>query len=157
VTATARIATKLRAQDGVGLVELLIALLVLNVGIFATLGAFASAATTLRRASHISTAAAIADKEMEALRNTAYGSLPATTQTIASWPSSPDGRSYKVLVTPVSSGAQSSNGSTAVRVMQVQVSDNADNNRILVTSTSTFSHCNQAGLGTGSDPNPCQS
>ena len=40
---------------------------------------------------------------------------------------------------------------------RLQLSDPNDNNRILVTSTSTFSHCNQAGLGTGSDPNPCQS
>jgi Tfp pilus assembly protein PilE len=151
-----RLAARLRNEDGIGLIELLIALLVLNIGIFATFGAFTSAAVTLRRASHISTAAAIADQEMEALRNTAYANLPGTTLTIDPWPSSPDGRSYKVVVTP-SSGAQTPTGSTAVKVMQVQVSDDGDSNKILVTSTSTFSHCNQAGLGTGADPNPCQS
>ena len=58
-----RLKAKLRNEDGVGLIELLIALLVLNVGIFATLGAFASAATTIRTASHISTAAALSDKQ----------------------------------------------------------------------------------------------
>ena len=145
-----RLAAKLRSEDGVGLIELLIALLVLNVGIFATLGAFTSAATTIRRASHISTTAAIADKEMETLRNTAYSNLPTTTQTTDPWLNSPDGRSYKVQVTP-SSGAQTATGSTAVKVMQVQVSDDADGNKILVTSTSTFSRCTQAGVG-GSDP-----
>src|SRR5207244_4832043 len=60
-----RLVAKLRGEDGLGLVELLIALLVLNVGIFATLGAFTSAATAINRASHVSTASAVADKHVE--------------------------------------------------------------------------------------------
>jgi Tfp pilus assembly protein PilV len=64
-----RLAAKFRAEDGIGLIELLIALLVLNVGVFATLGAFTSAATTIRRASHVSTAAAVGDRYMEWFRN----------------------------------------------------------------------------------------
>ena len=69
------LAARMRNEDGFGLIELLIALLVLNVGIFATLGAFTSAASTLKRSSRISTAAAIADQEIEALHNLKYSQI----------------------------------------------------------------------------------
>ena len=94
------LAARMRNEDGMGLIELLIALLVLNVGIFATLAAFTSAASTLRRSSRVSTAAAIADQEIETLHNLKYSQIvnvgPAT------WPNAPDGGSYtyQVVVTP---------------------------------------------------------
>lgn len=153
MTATARIAAKLRAEDGIGLVELLIALLVLNVGIFATLGAFASAATTLRRASHISTAAAVADRYMECFRDTAYTSIqwPMTSGSCTSTAvTGPDGRTYNLSAT-ITSGSQGTGGSTQVKLVTLQVSDPGDSNKVLVTSSSTFSRCTQAGVG-GSDP-----
>jgi Tfp pilus assembly protein PilV len=165
VTATAsidgrfrgRLTAKLRNEDGIGLIELLIALLVLNVGIFATLGAFASAATTLRRASHISTAAALADKQMEAYRNASYASIPPacnptpTSSTTTTTPTGADGRQYTVTTT-ASCASQGTGGSAFVKQITLQVSDPpADNSRILVTSSSTFSRCTQAGVG-GSDP-----
>lgn len=156
------LAARLRNEDGLGIVELLIALLVLNVGIFATLGAFSSAALTLRRASHISTAAAIVDKQMEAYRNSSYASIPPacnptpTSSTSTSTVVGADLRSY-TLTTTASCGSQGTGGSSQVKQVTLQVTDPGDQNRILVTSTSTFSHCNQAGLGTGSDPSPCQS
>ena len=152
----------MREEDGLGLIELLIALLVLNVGIFATLGAFTSAATTLRRASRISTAAAFADKQMETYRNSAYSAIPPacnptpTSSTTTTTVVGADQRNY-TLTTTASCGSQQAGGSSQVKQVTLQLSDPNDNNRILVTSTSTFSHCNQAGLGTGSDPNPCQS
>lgn len=151
-----RLAAKLRNEDGIGLIELLIALLVLNVGIFATLGAFASAATTIRRASHISTAAALADKQMETYRNTSYASIPPacnptpTSSTTTSSATGADGRQYSVT-TIASCASQGSGGSAFVKQVTLQVSDPpADNSMILVTSTSTFSRCTQAGVG-GSD------
>ena len=58
--------------DGLGLIELLISLLVLNLGIFATLGAFTSGAVAIRNASRVSTASALADKKIEAFRDMAY-------------------------------------------------------------------------------------
>jgi Tfp pilus assembly protein PilV len=155
----------MRNEDGIGLIELLIALLVLNVGIFATLGAFTSAATTLRHASHISTAAAIVDKQMEAYRNSAYSAIPPLAPACNPPPSSStttnivvgaDQRNY-TLTTTASCGSQQAGGSTQVKQITLQVTDPGDNNRFLIKSTSTFSHCNQAGLGTASDPNPCQS
>jgi Tfp pilus assembly protein PilV len=152
-----RLVARLRNEDGVGLVELLIAILVLNVGIFATIGAFTSAGAAVRRASRISTATAIADQEMESLRNVQYSSIAATT--INPWPSAPDGRSYKVVVTQVSTGSQSGGtypGSSSVKVMKVTVTDNNDG-AISVANLSTFSRCDQSGLGTDTGTTPCQS
>ena len=83
-----RIAAKLRGEEGLGLVELLIALLVLNVGIFATLGAFTSAATAINRASNVSTASAISDKQMETYRDTAYANIPSSGTTTSPDPDS---------------------------------------------------------------------
>ena len=56
------------------MLEMLISLTILNVGILAVIAAFNSGAVSLRRASEISSAAAIADKQMElyrAIKNTA--------------------------------------------------------------------------------------
>jgi Tfp pilus assembly protein PilV len=137
-----------RAEDGLGLVELLIALLVLNVGIFATIGAFTSAAATIRRASHTSTAAAIADQEMEQLHNKPYtgpGSIANTT--INPWPNAPDGRSYTVNVSVnAATGAAYASSRSAVELVTVTVTDNADG-KVLVTSPATFTYCTQANLG----------
>ena len=152
-----RLVAKLRGEDGLGLVELLIALLVLNVGIFATLGAFTSAATALNRASHVSTASAIADKQMETYRNTAYASIPSTGTTTTSVTGA-DGRTYTV-VTTFENGSQLTSGtyqgSAYVKKVTLTVKDPGDHNRVLVTNSSTFSRCTQSGLG--SDPTACQS
>ncbi|HET8751372.1 MAG TPA: hypothetical protein VFM43_02460 [Gaiellaceae bacterium] len=152
-----RLLARLHNEDGLGLIELLIALLVLNVGIFATIGAFTAAATTLRRASHISTAAAIADQEMEKLHNTAYSSIANTT--IDPWPNSPDGRKYKVVVSvDASTGAAYSGSRSAVELVTVTVSDDVDS-KAVAKSQSTFSRCTQSGLGSAPDPasTACQS
>lgn len=151
-----RLAVKLRSEDGIGLIELLIALLVLNIGIFATLGAFTSAATTLRRASHISTAAAIADQTVEGLRNSSYASIGSSVPTNAT---GADGLTYNVQVSLLKTGSQlntgSYQGSSQVKVVQVTVRDGAvgGSGPVLVTNTSTFSRCTQAGLGSApTDP-----
>lgn len=150
-----RLAARLRNEDGIGLVELLIALLVLNIGIFATLGAFTSAATTLRRASHISTAAAIADKQMETFRDGSYDNIvaiptPGTAQTGA------DGLTYTLIVS-VGSG-QVTGGSANVKLVTITVYEGAPGSggKQLVTSSSTFSKCAQAA-GNASDTTSCQS
>jgi len=154
-----RLVAKLRGEDGLGLVELLIALLVLNVGIFATLGAFTSAATAINRASHISTAATISDKQMEAYRDSRYDSIPSTGTTTTSVTGA-DGRTYTVVAT-FSNGSQLSGagvtyqGSVYVKQVTLAVKEPADHNRVLVTSSSTFSRCTQSGMG--SDTTACQS
>ena len=146
------LAARMRNEDGIGLIELLIALLVLNVGIFATLAAFTSAASTLRRSSRVSTAAAIADQEIETLHNLKYSQIvnvgPAT------WPNAPDGGSYtyQVVVTP----GQVTGGSANLEQAAVTVTNSADS-RAKVTSITTFSRCTQSGLQGDSGQTPCQS
>ena len=151
------LAAKLRGEDGLGLVELLIALLVLNIGIFATLGAFTSAATTINRASHVSTASAISDKQMENYRDTAYDSIPSSGTTTTSVTGA-DGRTYTVVAT-FANGSQlpsgTYKGSAYVKQVTLTISDPSDHNRVLVTSSSTFSRCTQSGMG--SDSNACKS
>ncbi len=61
--------TRLRRNDaGFGLIELIMALTVLNIGILATVAALNSGAIALQRASKVSTATAIADAQMEKYR-----------------------------------------------------------------------------------------
>lgn len=66
---------RLRRQDGMGLVELLIAMTILVVGIMAIVAAFGSGAVALQRASRVSTAGTIADAQMEAYRALNYAAI----------------------------------------------------------------------------------
>jgi type II secretory pathway pseudopilin PulG len=144
-----RLAARLRDEDGVGLVELLIALMVLNIGIFATLAAFSGGALALRRASHVSTATAIADQYTECMRNAAYDNIqwpmPANSSCPATSVTGADGRTYDLSAT-VSTGSQLQSGtyqgSTAVKVVTLTVTDPQDST-VVVTSSSTFSQCAQ--------------
>jgi type II secretory pathway pseudopilin PulG len=66
---------RLRARNeeaGFGLIELLMSMTILNVGILALIAAFQSGALALTRASKLSTAAAIADIQMERYRGYTY-------------------------------------------------------------------------------------
>jgi hypothetical protein len=64
---------------GFGIVELLIALLVLNIGIFATIAAFNSGVLTLRRASRTATASSIAERQMELYRGLTFAAIVLST------------------------------------------------------------------------------
>jgi Tfp pilus assembly protein PilV len=66
---------RLRSEQGFGLIELLMAMVMLNIGILAIVAAFNSGIVTLNRASKSSTAAALADKIMESYRATTYGCI----------------------------------------------------------------------------------
>jgi Tfp pilus assembly protein PilV len=148
------LAARMRNEDGIGLIELLIALLVLNIGIFATLGAFTSAASFLKRSSRVSTAAAIADQEIEALHNLKYSQILSVSQTPFTWPSAPDGGQYTVQVSLAS--GQVTGGSANLEQATVTVTSAADA-RAKVSSITTFSRCNQSGLQGDTGQTPCQS
>jgi type II secretory pathway pseudopilin PulG len=64
--------TRLRAEAGIGLVELLIAMTVLAVALLALVAAFSSGALTLQRAGLTSTASALANQQMEVYRGVKY-------------------------------------------------------------------------------------
>jgi Tfp pilus assembly protein PilV len=66
---------RVREEGGFGLIELVMAMFMMNVGILALVAAFNSGAISMRRASHISTASAIADSQMELYRGLTYAQI----------------------------------------------------------------------------------
>ena len=74
---------RLRAEQGFGLIELLIAMVMLNVGILAIVGAFNSGIFALNRASSVTTASALADQQMELYRALTYPAIALDSSTLA--------------------------------------------------------------------------
>lgn len=72
-----------RSEDGFGLVELIIAMTVLNVGLLALVAALNSGALALTRASRLSTAATLADQQMELYRGLTYGAIALDTSSVS--------------------------------------------------------------------------
>ena len=72
-----RVHVRARVRDdcGFGLIELLIAMVVLNVGLLALVAAFNSGIVTLQRASRITTAAVLADQQMELYRAITWANI----------------------------------------------------------------------------------
>src|SRR3954451_4117376 len=68
-----------RDQSGFGMLELLMAMVMLNVGILAIVAAFSSGNSALARANRISTAGALANKQMEVYRGIKYDNIVFTT------------------------------------------------------------------------------
>jgi prepilin-type N-terminal cleavage/methylation domain-containing protein len=94
---------RLRAEEGFGLVELLVAMTILSIGIFALVAGFSSGFGAINRASKTSVAGALADQRMEALRRGAYDAITAPAATTdpaissAEFPvTGTDGRTYWV-------------------------------------------------------------
>ena len=65
----------MRDEQGFGLVELLAAMMVLMIGILALFAMFESGIRTIKRASTVTTAGALADREMENFRAIRYDSI----------------------------------------------------------------------------------
>ena len=137
-------AIKLRDESGIGLVELLISLLVLNIGIFATLGAFTSGAVAIRHASRVSTAAALADKKIEAFRDMSYSNPSFAVGTTTANQTGADGLTYSVT-TAITSGSQLTTGtyqgSAAVKVVTITITNSGKT--VYGPASTTFSQCAQ--------------
>ncbi len=71
-----------REEGGFGLVELLVAMMILSVGILATIAVFTSGTFALQRAGKISTATAIADAQMERYRAVRYAAIALTQSSV---------------------------------------------------------------------------
>jgi type II secretory pathway pseudopilin PulG len=67
--------TLLRREGGFGLIELLMAMTMLNIGLLAVIAAFSSGIISLNRASRVTTAAVLADGQMELYRALTYGAI----------------------------------------------------------------------------------
>ena len=63
---------RLRSQEGFGLIELMISMVMLNIGILAIVASFNSGALALKHAGEVSTGSVIADKQMELYRALKY-------------------------------------------------------------------------------------
>lgn len=70
-----RSVARLRSQEGFGLVELMVSMVMLNIGLLAIVAAFNSGALALKRAGEVSTASVLADKQMELYRALKYTQL----------------------------------------------------------------------------------
>lgn len=75
---------RLRSHDGFGLIELLMAMVMLNVGILAIVAAFNTGMFALNRASRVSTASALADQQMELYRALTYGAIALDSTSVGS-------------------------------------------------------------------------
>lgn len=71
-------------EGGFGLVELIIAMTVLNIGLLALVAALNSGALALTRASRLSTAATLADQQMELYRALTYGAIALDSSSVTS-------------------------------------------------------------------------
>jgi Tfp pilus assembly protein PilV len=74
---------RLRDERGFALIEMLIAIVVINIGLLAILLSLTSGVTTLRRSAETSTASALADKQLEQYRAIAFDSIFLDTTSLA--------------------------------------------------------------------------
>ncbi len=66
---------RLRSNEGMGLVELVIAMVILNIGLLALLAAFTGSTSSVRRASRTATASTLADSQLELYRALTYSQI----------------------------------------------------------------------------------
>jgi Tfp pilus assembly protein PilV len=71
-SAVQSLASRLRAEEGFGLIEILLAMIFISIAIMVLVSGFASATIAINRASRISTAGVIADSQMERFRSMSY-------------------------------------------------------------------------------------
>ena len=139
-------------ESGMGLVELLVAMLVLAIGIFALVAGFSSGFGAINRAGKTSTAGTLADQQMEIFRRGSYAAIVDPVPNAAP-KTGADGRTYWFFVNvhPAKICADgfvdeletcSANGgpiSRQVKTVTIRVHDGpTDAAPILITQTSTF-------------------
>jgi prepilin-type N-terminal cleavage/methylation domain-containing protein len=136
----------LRAEEGMTLIELLIAMAVLSIGIAALVAGFSSGVVSINRARVTSTAGTLADQQMELYRQAAFTSLPMGLQTPTT-PSGPDGHTYWMQVdgewtcavgTYSSGSCSGTPTSRPVKLMTIVVRDGSDTAKLLFTESATF-------------------
>lgn len=109
---------RLRADQGFGLIELLIAMVILNVGILAIVASFNAGIITLNRASRITTAAVLADQQMELYRAIKHDSIRLASATIpvtAPYTTDPAYNATQIITPTCGAGPSYPNECTATR------------------------------------------
>ena len=77
-----RFRERLGGDHGFGLIELLLAMVILNIGLLAIVASFQAGIITLSRASRVTTASVLADQQMELYRAVTYDSIRLASATI---------------------------------------------------------------------------
>ena len=109
---------RLRCERGFGLIELLIAMVMLNVGILVVAASFNAGIVSLSRASRISTATTLADSQMELYRALTWSAIALDSSTIPSTaPYTTDAAYSATQVTTTCSGSPLPNACNASRVV----------------------------------------
>jgi prepilin-type N-terminal cleavage/methylation domain-containing protein len=144
-----RLKTRVRADEGMTLIELLIAMTVMSIGIAALVAGFSSGIVSINHSRLTSTAGSLADQQMELYRQAAFTSLPTTTQSPTT-PTGADGHTYWMRVDgswtcavgtfsagppPSCSGTPSSR---PVKAVTINVRDGSATARLLFSETTTF-------------------
>src|SRR3954447_17701194 len=75
---------RLRSDAGFGLIELLMAMVMLNIGILAVVAAFNAGIVTINRASKVTTASALADQQLERYRALTYAAIALDATSVSS-------------------------------------------------------------------------
>ena len=140
---------RVRDEGGFGLVELLIAMTVMVIGIFAVVAGFSSGLGAINRASKTTVAGTIADQQMEAFRRGSHAaivSIAGTTKVGA------DGRTYWIesiasskcpdettpTGTPPTCTLSGGVTSGPVKAVTITVRDGSSTAKVLITESSTF-------------------
>ena len=130
----------LRAEEGMTLIELLIAMTVMSIGIAALVAGFSSGVVSINRARVTSTAGALADQQMETFRQGSFAAVVSK----AGAPG-PDGTYWiqsDVSLCSASVGPAAScsdiPASRPVKLVTITVREAPPPARILFTETSTF-------------------
>jgi prepilin-type N-terminal cleavage/methylation domain-containing protein len=144
-----RLKTRLRAEEGMTLIELLIAMAVMSIGIAALVAGFSSGIVSINHSRLTSTAGSLADQQMELYRQASFTSLPTTTQSPTT-PTGADGHTYWMQVDgswtcavgtfsagppPSCSGTPASR---PVKAVTINVRDGSASARLLFSETTTF-------------------
>ena len=144
-----RLKSRLRSEEGMTLIELLIAMTVLSIGIAALVAGFSSGVVAINHSRLTSTAGSLADQQMELYRQASFASLPTTTQ-LPTTPAGPDGHTYWMQVTGAWTCAvgtyapgppASCSGTPAsrpVKKVTIDVRDGTASARVLFSETTTF-------------------
>jgi prepilin-type N-terminal cleavage/methylation domain-containing protein len=139
----------LRAEEGMTLIELLIAMVVMSIGIAALVAGFSSGVVSINRARVTSTAGTLADEQMELYRQAAFTSLPMGVQP-ATTPTGPDGHTYWMQVDGAwtcavgtySAGPPATCSGTPasrpLKVLTITVRDGSPTAKLLFTESATF-------------------
>lgn len=105
-----RLLSRLRPDDGFGYVEMMIALVILNIGLLALMATFANGVVTIRKAGHSATASTLADSQIELYRALTYSAIVLDSTSIPDTAPYTTDSAYSVSqVTGTCSGQVSSN------------------------------------------------